>query len=160
LVNNAGVSSVGLFIDMNEEKWDEIIDINLKGVINCSHSTLDYMISQKSGTIINISSMWGNVGASCEVVYSSTKGAVNLFTKSLAKEMAPSGIRVNAIAPGVIDTEMNSWLSDEDKRGLEQEIPLGKFGDIEDIGKTVVFLASDGAKYITGQVLTVDGGMV
>jgi Dehydrogenases with different specificities (related to short-chain alcohol dehydrogenases) len=160
LVNNAGISKIGLFIDMNETEWNNIIDINLKGVMNGSHNALKYMVSQKSGTIINISSMWGNVGASCETVYSATKGAVNLFTRALAKEMAPSNIRVNAVAPGVIDTEMNNWLSVEDKKELEQEIPMGKFGAGEDIGKTVVFLASEASKYITGQIITVDGGMI
>lgn len=160
LVNNAGVSKVGLFIDMKVEEWNKLIDINFKGVLNCSHAALNHMVSYKSGIIINISSMWGNVGASCETIYSATKGAVNLFTKSLAKEMAPSGIRINAVAPGVIDTEMNSWLSDEEKKELEEEIPMGKFGGTEDIGKTVVFLAGKGAKYITGQVIVVDGGMV
>jgi len=160
LVNNAGISKIGLFIDMNEKEWDNIIDINLKGVINGSHNALKYMVSQKSGTIINISSMWGNVGASCEAVYSATKGAVNLFTKALAKEMAPSNIRINAVAPGVIDTEMNSCLSVDEKKELEEEIPIGRFGEGEDIGKTVVFLASEASKYITGQVITVDGGMI
>lgn len=160
LVNNAGISSVGLFMDMREAEWNEMIDINFKGVLNCSHSALKYMVSQRSGNIINISSIWGNSGASCEVVYSAAKGAVNLFTKSLAKEMAPSGIRVNAVAPGVIDTEMNSWLSSEEKKQLEEEIPMGKFGGVQDIGRAVVFLASKESQYITGQVLTIDGGMI
>lgn len=160
LVNNAGISKIGLFIDMNEEEWNNIVDVNLKGVMNGSHNALKYMISQKSGTIVNISSMWGNVGASCETVYSATKGAVNLFTKALAKEMAPSNIRVNAVAPGVIDTEMNNCLSAQEKKALAEEIPIGKFGEGEDIGKTVVFLASEASKYITGQVITVDGGMI
>lgn len=160
LVNNAGISKVGLFIDMNEEEWNEIIDINFKSVLNCSNFAVKHMVSQKRGNIINISSMWGSIGASCETIYSATKGAVNSFTKSLAKELAPSGIRINAIAPGVIDTEMNSWLSNEERRELEDEIPIGKFGEIEDVGRVVVFLASEQAKYITGQVITVDGGMV
>lgn len=160
LVNNAGVSKIGLFIDMNEEEWNSIININLKGVMNSSHNALKYMISQKSGNIINISSMWGNVGASCEAVYSATKGAVNSFTKALAKEMAPSNIRVNAVAPGVIETEMNNWLSGDEKKELEEEIPMGMFGKGEDIGKTVVFLASEASKYVTGQIITVDGGMI
>lgn len=159
LINNAGISKIGLFIDMSEEEWNSIIDINLKGVINCSHNALKYMVPQKCGSIVNVSSMWGNVGASCETIYSSTKGAVNLFTKALAKEMAPSNIRVNAVAPGVIDTEMNKWLSDDEKKELEQEIPIGQFGKGEDVGKTVVFLASEDSKYITGQIVTVDGGM-
>jgi len=160
LVNNAGISKIGLFIDMDEEEWSNMIDINLKGVINNSHHALKYMVSQKSGTIVNISSMWGNVGASCETIYSATKGAVNLFTKALAKEMAPSNIRVNAVAPGVIDTEMNNCLSAYDKKQLEEEIPMGKFGEVEDIGKAVVFLASEASKYMTGQIITVDGGMI
>lgn len=160
LINNAGISKIGLFIDMEAKEWNEIIDVNLKGILNCSHNALRYMVPQKSGNIINISSMWGNAGASCETIYSAAKGAVNLFTRSLAKEMALSGIRVNAVAPGVIDTEMNNWLSSEEKKQLEDEIPMGSFGTTEDIGKAVAFLASKEAKYITGQILTVDGGMI
>jgi 3-oxoacyl-[acyl-carrier protein] reductase len=160
LINNAGISQIGLFMDMDEKQWEKIINVNLNGVINCSHSVLPYMVNKKMGCIINISSMWGNTGASCEVIYSASKGAVNLFTKSLAKEMAPSNIRVNAVAPGVINTEMNSWLNKEEREELESEIPMGKFGDGEDIGKTVVFLCSDAAKYITAQVISVDGGII
>lgn len=159
LINNAGISQIGLFMDMDEKQWEKIINVNLNGVINCSHSVLPYMVSKKKGCIINISSMWGNTGASCEVIYSASKGAVNLFTKSLAKEMAPSNIRINAVAPGVINTQMNSWLSKEEIEELESEIPMGKFGEGEDIGKTVVFLCSDAAKYITAQVISVDGGI-
>lgn len=160
LVNNAGVSKVGLFIDAKEEDWDEIINTNLKGVFNCCHSVVPHMLSKGAGSIINISSMWGNVGASCEVIYSASKGGINSFTKALAKELGPSNIRVNAISPGVINTDMNSWLSKEDVNELQQEIPLCKFGECEDIGNTVVFLASNNSKYITGQIITVDGGMV
>lgn len=145
---------------MSEEDWNSLIDINLKGVINCSHYALKYMLSKKSGSIINISSIWGNTGASCEVIYSATKGAVNSFTKALARELAPSNIRVNAIAPGVIDTEMNKHLSEEEKASLKLEIPMMKFGSGEDVGKVAVFLASEASKYITGQVITVDGGMI
>ena len=143
-----------------EEDWDEIINTNLKGVFNCCHSVVPHMLSKGVGSIINISSMWGNVGASCEVIYSASKGGINSFTKALAKELGPSNIRVNAISPGVINTDMNSWLSEEDVNELQQEIPLCKFGECEDIGNTVVFLASDNSKYITGQIITVDGGMV
>jgi 3-oxoacyl-[acyl-carrier protein] reductase len=160
LVNNAGISKVGLFIDMDEKEWNELINVDIKGVINCSHHALKYMLKQKRGSIINISSIWGKSGASCEVIYSAAKGAVNSFTKALAKEMGPSNIRVNAIAPGVIDTEMNNWLSREEKESLVQEIPMMKFGNSEDIGKLAVFLASDASKYITGQIITVDGGMI
>ncbi len=160
LVNNAGISKVGLFIDMEEEDWNKLIDIDLKGVINCSHYVLKYMLKQKRGSIINISSIWGSAGASCEVVYSAAKGAVNSFTKALAKELGPSNIRVNAIAPGVIDTEMNAWLTESDRESLLNEIPMMKCGTGEDIGKLAVFLGSDASKYITGQIITVDGGMI
>lgn len=160
LVNNAGISLVGLFMDMEESQWNRLLDVDLKGVINCCHKALPVMTSQRQGSIINISSIWGNTGASCEAVYSAAKGAVNSFTKALAKEMAPSGLRVNAIAPGVIETEMNNWLSDEERTALTNEIPMMRFGTPEDIGKLAVFLASDAAKYITGQIITVDGGLI
>ena len=160
LINNAGISKVGLFMDVSPEEWDNIINVNLKGTINCSHNAVKEMIKQKSGSIINISSMWGSVGASCEVIYSASKGAINSFTKALAKELAPSNIRVNAIAPGVIDTEMNSWLSSEERKSLASEIPMMKFGEVQDVGMLVTFLASENSKYITGQVITIDGGMI
>lgn len=160
LVNNAGISKIGLFIDMQEVEWNELINVDIKGVINCSHYALKYMLKQKRGSIINISSIWGNSGASCEVVYSAAKGAVNSFTKALAKELGPSGIRVNAIAPGVIDTEMNAWLTENEKESLLEEIPLMRFGTGNDIGRLAVFLTSEASKYITGQIITVDGGMI
>lgn len=160
LINNAGISKMGLLIDMTEEDWENIINTNLKSVFNCSKNALKFMLSQKSGNIINISSIWGNAGASCEVIYSASKGAVNTLTKALAKEVALSNIRVNAIAPGVIDTTMNSWMSEEEKRSLIEEIPMGRFGDSADIGELAAFLVSDKAKFITGQVYTVDGGML
>ena len=160
LVNNAGVSKIGLFMDMKEEDWDSIMNINLKGVFNCCHNAVPYMVSEKKGCIINISSIWGNAGASCEVIYSASKGGINSFTKALAKELAPSNITVNAIAPGVINTEMNQWLSKEEQEALIDEIPMMRMGEGEEIGKAVVFLAGEGARYITGQVLTIDGGML
>jgi 3-oxoacyl-[acyl-carrier protein] reductase len=160
LVNNAGISMVGLFSDSDEKDWEAMINTNLKGVFNCSHNVLKYMIPAKFGNIINISSIWGNSGASCEVVYSATKGGVNSFTRALAKELAPSNIRVNAIAPGVIETEMNNWLSEEEKRELKKNIPMDSFGRGDDIGKLVVFLASNDSRYMTGQVITIDGGMI
>ncbi|MEW9095734.1 MAG: SDR family oxidoreductase [Clostridiaceae bacterium] len=160
LVNNAGISKVGLFIDFKEEDWDDIINTNLKGVFNCCHNAVPYMLEKKEGVIINISSMWGEVGASCEVIYSASKGGINSFTKALAKELGPSNIRVNTISPGVINTEMNCWLSGEERKSLEEEIPLCKFGECEDIGKAVVFLCSNSSKYITGQIITIDGGMI
>ena len=160
LVNNAGISKIGLFMDEGPEDWDKILNVNLKGTINCSHSVVKEMIRQKSGSIINISSMWGNVGASCEVIYSASKGAINSFTKALAKELAPSNIRVNAIAPGVIDTEMNSCLTGEERESLVSEIPMMKFGEVCDVGMLVTFLASDNSRYITGQVINIDGGIL
>lgn len=160
LVNNAGISKVNLFIDSSEEDWDNIMNTNLKGIFNCCRQVVPHMIKNEKGSIINISSMWGNVGASCEVIYSASKGGINSFTKALAKELGPSGVRVNAISPGVINTSMNNWLSDEDKDSLMQEIPLCKFGECEDVGNTALFLASDASKYITGQIITVDGGML
>lgn len=118
------------------------------------------MISKGTGNIINISSIWGEVGASCEVIYSTTKGGINLFTKALAKEVASFGIRVNAIAPGVINTEMNSFLSDEEKEELIAEIPMNRFGEAEEIAKTALFLCNDECKYLTGQIIRVDGGII
>lgn len=160
LINNAGISRVGLFTDTNKADYDEIFGVNIGGVCNVTRHALPYMISEHRGRIINISSMWGEVGASCEVLYSASKAAVIGFTKALAKEVAPSGIAVNCIAPGVIATKMNSCFSEEEMNALREEIPLGKIGEPEDIAKTALFLASDGAKYITGQVLSVNGGMV
>ena len=160
LVNNAGVSKVGLFIDTAEEDFDKIINTNLKGMYNTCHNTLKYMIERKSGSIINISSIWGEAGASCEVLYSASKGGVNSFTKSLAKETAAMGIRVNAIAPGVIDTKMNDFLKEDEKRALIEEIPMGRFGETSDISDLAVFLASEKSRYITGQIIKVDGGFI
>lgn len=160
LINNAGISKVGLFMDATSQELDDVLNVNLKGVINCSHNVVKEMIKQKSGSIINISSMWGEVGASCEVIYSASKGAINAFTKALAKELAPSNIRVNAIAPGVIDTQMNSFLTKGERESLVNEIPMMKFGEVRDVGMLVTFLASENSKYITGQVVTIDGGMI
>lgn len=160
LVNNAGISKTGLFIDMDESDWDEILDINLKGIYNCTHNALKYMLPKKSGSIINVSSIWGDLGASCEVIYSASKGGVNAFTRALSKELAPSNIRVNAVAPGVIDTNMNSFLSDEEKQFLECEIPLGHFGKCIQVAKVVAFLCSEDSDYITGQVINVNGGLL
>ncbi len=157
LVNNAGISYIGLFNEMVPEQWDELIDINLKGVYNCSHLALPYMIHNKTGSIVNISSVWGNVGASCEVVYSSVKGAVNSFSKALAKELGPSNIKVNAVACGVIDTEMNGFLSSEEKNSIIEEIPFMRFGDTREVAETVYFLSSGESDYISGQVITLDG---
>ncbi|MDZ4991696.1 glucose 1-dehydrogenase [Clostridium perfringens] len=160
LVNNAGISKIGLFMDASDEEIDSIMNVNLIGAMKLTRDAMDLLREGKNASIINISSIWGNVGASCEVLYSTTKGGVNLFTKALAKEIAPWGIRVNCIAPGVINTEMNSWLSQEEKESLEEEIPMNRFGEVEEVGKIAVFLGSDDSSYLTGQILTVDGGML
>ena len=160
LINNAGISYMGLFMDATEEEIQKIISTNLLGAMYLTKHVLKDMISRKNGNIINISSMWGEVGASCEVLYSTTKGGLNLFTKALAKEIAPSNIRVNCIAPGVIDTKMNSFLGEEEKKSLEEEIPLGRFGKPSEIGKLAVFLCSEDSSYITGQIIRADGGFI
>lgn len=160
LVNNAGISQIGLFMDATEEEIQRIISTNLLGALYLTKHVLKEMISRKNGNIINISSMWGEAGASCEVLYSTAKGGLNTFTKSLAKEVAPSNIRVNCIAPGVIDTKMNSFLGEEEKKALEEEIPLGRFGNPSEIGKLAVFLCSDDSSYITGQIIRADGGFI
>lgn len=160
LVNNAGISEIDLFTSIPHEKSRRIMDVNLNGTLNCSRAFLPSMIHEKSGCIINISSMWGQVGASCEVDYSATKAGIIGFTKALAKEVAPSGIRVNCVSPGFIMTEMNSRFTDEELDGIREEIPLGFFGTPEHVANTVSFLSSEKAGYITGQVIAVNGGMV
>ena len=160
LVNNAGVSKIGVFTDISSFDSDNILDINLRGAMNCARAVLPEMIRQKSGNIINISSMWGQCGASCEVDYSASKAGLIGFTKALAKEVAPSGIRVNCVAPGFIMTEMNRGFSEEDLELIKEDIPLGVFGEPHHIADAVSFLASERAEYITGQTLAVNGGMV
>ena len=160
LVNNAGIAQIKLLIDQTEEDWDNIMGVNAKGVFNCCRHFLPNMLSRKAGRIINVSSMWGITGASCEVAYSASKAAVIGFTKALAQETGPSGVTVNCVAPGVINTEMNASLSDADMRSLCDEIPLMRIGQPEEAAAAILFLASDEAAYITGQVLSVNGGMV
>lgn len=160
LINNAGISEIDLFTHIPQEKANLIMNINLIGTMNCSRAVLPSMISRKSGCIINISSMWGQCGASCEVDYSASKAGIIGFTKALAKEVAPSGIRVNCVSPGFIMTEMNSRFSQEDLEEIRSEIPLGIFGKPEHIADSVAFLASEQSEYITGQVIAVNGGMV
>lgn len=160
LVNNAGVSKVGLFMDFSLEDIESLIGINFLAPIKLTNKLMDLLRNGKNPVVVNISSIWGNIGASCEVIYSASKGGINLFTKALAKEVAPWGIRVNGVAPGVINTEMNSWMCSEDKENLEQEIPMSRFGESEEIGKVVAFLCSDDSSYVTGQIITVDGGMI
>ena len=159
VVNNAARSTLRLFMDATREDIEGLISTNLLGAMYLTKLAIPHMLG-KGGAVLNISSMWGEVGASCEVLYSTSKGGLNLFTKALAKEMAPSNVRVNAIAPGVIDTKMNSFLSQEEREELENEIPVGRFGLPEEIGKTAVFLCSDDSSYITGQILRVDGGYI
>lgn len=159
LVNNAAKSEIGLFYHQTKESIDDIMNTNLLGPMYLTNSVLPHLY-KSVGVILNISSMWGEVGASCEVLYSASKGGLNLFTKALAKEVAPSNIRVNAIAPGVINTKMNDFLIDEDKKKIEEEIPLGRFGLPEEVAKVAVFLCSNDASYITGQILRVDGGYI
>lgn len=160
IVNNAGVSEIELFTGISEEKSRNIFEVNLMGMMNLTRALLPSMINKKAGCVINISSMWGQVGASCEVDYSVTKAGVIGFTKALAKEVAPSGIRVNCVSPGFIMTEMNSRFSSEDLDLIREEIPLGIFGEPRHIADSVSFLASNEAEYITGQVIAVNGGMV
>lgn len=160
LVNNAGVAlPQKLLADTTEAEWDRLFDINVKGAFNCTKAVMDGMVQKHSGSIINVSSVWGVTGGSCEVAYSASKAAIIGFTKALAKELGPAGIRVNCVAPGVIDTDMNAHLSREDMSVLCEETPLGFIGEPSDIAKIVLFLASDGAKFITGQVITADGGL-
>jgi 3-oxoacyl-[acyl-carrier protein] reductase len=160
LVNNAGVAYQGLITDTDEIDFDRIIDTNLKGTFNCCKAVTPSMVSKGSGKIINISSMWGQVGASCEVAYSASKAGVIGLTKALAKELAPSGVTVNCIAPGLIETSMNSNLTVEELAEFVDTIPLGRMGSADEIAEAIEFLASDKADYITGQVLGINGGYV
>lgn len=160
LVNNAGISGMGLFQDVTDEMWDRYMAVNLTGARNAIRAVLPHMLHEKTGCIINISSIWGLRGASCEVAYSCTKGALIALTRSLALELAPSHIRVNCVAPGVIDTEMVQVLGEETLRDLAEQTPLGRLGTAEDIAHAVAFFASDKASFLTGQVLTADGGFV
>ena len=160
LINNAGISSSGLFQDLPYEEWQRIMDVNLNGVFNCTQAVLPGMIERKSGKIINISSIWGMVGASYEVAYSTSKAAVIGMTKALAKEVGPSNIQVNSIAPGIIMTDMVSDYSLDEMNAITDQIPLGRIGSSDDIANLALFLASDEANYITGQVISPNGGWV
>ncbi len=160
LVNNAGIAQQKMFTDITEFDWDKMMDVNLKGVFNCCQAVLPTMINNKQGKIINISSMWGVTGSSCEVHYSAAKAGVIGLTKALAKELGPSGITVNCIAPGVIETNMNAALTVEDLNSLVEETPVGRIGTANEIAKSIYFLASPAADFITGEVLNINGGFV
>ena len=156
LINNAGISQTRLFTDITDEDWNNMLNVNLNSVFYMTQEVLPYMIHEKEGCIINISSIWGITGAACETHYSVAKAGVDAMTKSLAKELGPSNIRVNSIAPGIIDTDMNKYLSDEELANIEEEIPLGKIGSSETIAKCVKWLIED--DYTTGQIIGINGG--
>ena len=161
VVNNAGIAGQKLFTETTPDEWRRMFSVNIDGMYNVLHAVLPQMINQKSGSVVNVSSMWGISGASCEVAYSAAKSAVIGLTKALAQELAPSGIRVNCVAPGLIDTEMNSNLTEEELYGVIEEIPLGKIGKAEDVARAIFFMADDEfSPFTTGEVLNVNGGMV
>ncbi len=157
VVNNAGISHIGLLSDMTPEEWQNLMNVNLSSIFYTSKLAIPYMVSKQAGKIINISSVWGNVGASCEVAYSASKGGINSFTKALAKELAPSNIQVNAIACGCIDTEMNRCFTEEERQDLANEIPAGRFGTPEEVAD-LAYTLSNNNNYLTGQIISLDGG--
>lgn len=159
LVNNAGISGQRLFTDITDAEWKRMISVNLSGTFYCCRAALPYMIRQKSGVIVNVASVWGQTGGSCEVHYSAAKAGIIGLTKALAKETGPSNIRVNCIAPGVVSTRMNSDLSISDLSELSAQTPLGRIGETAEIAKAIYFLASDESDFITGQVLAPNGGL-
>lgn len=160
LVNNAGVSQQVLFTDITDEMWQKMIGVNLTGAFNCCRRALPYMINKKQGNIISITSIWGQVGASVEVHYSAAKAGLIGLTKALAKEVGLSGIRVNAVAPGVVLTDMMAQFTDDDINVLKDETPLNDLGSVQDVADAVCYLASDKSRFVTGQVLSVNGGYV
>lgn len=160
LVSNAGISYVGLSDTFDHSDYRKIMDINFGGFFNLVHEIIPSMISNKSGNIIAVSSMWGQEGASCEALYSATKGAVDAYVRSLSKELGPSGIRVNAVSPGVIKTDMLNCFSEQDLAGLEEETSLGRIGKPSEVADLIYFLASDQSSFITGQIVGINGGFV
>lgn len=159
LINNAGISHIGLLSDMTDDEWHHVMSTNVDSVFYCCRSVIPYMVHNHNGRILNISSVWGSVGASMEVAYSASKGAINSFTKALAKELAPSGIQVNAIACGLVDTSMNAHLSPEEMEALYEEIPSGRAAGPDEIA-SFVYSVVTGSKYLTGQILTMDGAWI
>ena len=158
LVNNAGISLVGLLTDMSDDEWKRLLDVNLSAAVIASREASRKMVNQKSGRIINIGSVWGRVGASCEVAYSATKAGLEGLTRALAKELGPSGITVNCVEPGVIATDMNAGFDEVTLSALCEETPLCRIGQPEDVANAVFWIASEGASFVTGQILGVDGG--
>lgn len=157
LINCAGISYIGLITDMTDDDWQKVMGANLSSVFYCCRSIVPHMVYKKSGRILNISSVWGNAGASCEVAYSASKGGMNAFTKALAKELAPSGIAVNALACGAVDTKMNACFSEEEKQALCEEIPFGRMASPEETAEMAALLCK-APLYLTGQIITFDGG--
>lgn len=160
LVNNAGIDAFNLVTDISTEEWKRIFDVNVLGTFLTVKHIANQMINRKKGKIINVSSMWGICGAACESCYSASKGAIIAFTKSVAKELGPSGINVNCVSPGFIDTDMNSTVSEKDKKIFCEGTPLGRMGRAEEVAETILFLASEKSDFITGQIISPDGGAV
>ncbi|MBS7528776.1 3-oxoacyl-ACP reductase FabG [Fusibacter paucivorans] len=160
LINNAGIAQSKLFTDLTEADWQNMINVSLNGMFYCTQGVLENMVSEKSGKIINISSIWGIVGASCEVHYSMVKAGIIGFTKALAKELGPSNIQVNCVAPGIIKTDMIASFTDEEIEEMTEMVPMGRLGTPEEIAACVFYLASDGSDYLTGQILSPNGGIV
>ncbi len=160
LINNAGIAQQKLFTDITAEDWDAMLDVNVKGIFNCCQAVVPSMIRRKQGKIINVASIWGITGASCEVHYSTAKAAVIGFTKALARELGPCGIQVNCVAPGIIETDMNADLDEAARYSLKEATPLMRFGTPSEIAYALLYLASDQADFLTGQVLSPNGGFV
>lgn len=160
VISNAGIARIGLYTDTTPEQWQEMTDTHINGLYNVTQAVLPHMISKKDGSIITVSSMWGQIGASCEVSYSTAKAAIIGFTKALAKEVGPSNIRVNCVAPGVIDTDMNKDIDEKTRKDLCEETPLCRMGEPDEVAQAILFLASEKSSFITGQVIAPNGGMV
>lgn len=160
LVNNAGVAARGLLADLTDDAWRRVLDVNLTGFFHCARAVIPGMVRRKAGRIVAVSSMWGVTGGSCEAAYSAAKAGVIGLVKALAKELGPSGVRVNCVAPGVIDTDMNRALTQADRAALCEETPLGRVGTPQEVARAILFLAGPGGDFITGQVLSPNGGIV